>query len=388
MSERTLCGVNNVCQSQRNEECQTRDINTCRESACVCKKLLWISRILIPVYLICIVTVFSFKTILKDHALILSTYNRAADLNKKYLREINDSKRVITSLEQKISKVEEERDLLQLATRLIAPDKYEHFSDAKRPSTKPNMQITNGSSYNCASQYPLPNDWQNIPISNLANFSASKRKKSSGSSSLCIGNIFDVFMDESDKIRSEQKQENTVITISQSPPLSHDQTKSVCIIESPLPIYGNTTQNTDYIHNTHASRSLQGENHNQLDVHLPSGHSQQSREGEILDRPNVSSEEPQFSQQSISDHNADCQRAGQSTHQSVVLIGDSIIKGIVSYKLTRIKVHKFTYPGRLVEEIDQEIRKSSNTEAAHVIIHCGTNNSTTNSANECVNKIK
>ena len=111
-----MCGVNNVCQSQRNEECQTRDIHTCRESACVCKKLLWISRILIPIYLICIVTLFSFETILKDHKLILSTYNMAADLNEKYLREINDSKRVITSLEQKISKVEEERDSLQLAT--------------------------------------------------------------------------------------------------------------------------------------------------------------------------------------------------------------------------------------------------------------------------------
>ena len=75
-------------------------------------------------------------------------------------------------------------------------------------------------------------------------------------------------MDESDKISSEQKQENTVITISQSPPLSHDQTQSVCIIEPQLPVYGNTPQNTDYIHNTHTSRSLQGENHNQLDVHL------------------------------------------------------------------------------------------------------------------------
>ena len=135
------------------------------------------------------------------------------------------------------------------------------------------MQITNGSSYNCASQYLLLKDWQNFPISNLANYSARKQKKSSGSSSLCIGNRFDVLMDESDKISSEQQQENTVITISQSPPLSQDQTQSVCIIESQLPIYGNTTQNTDYIHNTHTSRSLQGENHNQLDVHLPSGHS-------------------------------------------------------------------------------------------------------------------
>ena len=130
------------------------------------------------------------------------------------------------------------------------------------------MRITNGSSYNCASQYPLLNDWQNIPISNLVNYSASKQRKSSGSSSLCIGNRFDVLRDESDKISSEQKQENTVITISQSPPLSHDQTQSVCIIKSKLPTYGNTTQNTDYLHNTHTSRSLQGENHNQLDIHL------------------------------------------------------------------------------------------------------------------------
>ena len=220
--------------------------------------------------------VFSVETILKYQELILSTYNRAADLNEKYLREINDSKRVITSLEQKIFKVEEERDLLQLATRLIAPDKYAHFSDAKRPSTKSNMQITNGSSYNCASQYPLLNDWQNFPISNQANYSASKQKKSSGSSSLCTGNRFDVLMDESDKISSEQKQENTVITISQSAPFSHDQTQSVCIIGPQLPIYRNAPQNTDYIHNTRSSRSLQGENHNQLDVHLLGGHSQQS----------------------------------------------------------------------------------------------------------------
>ena len=88
--------------------------------------------------------------------------------------------------------------------------------------------------------------------------------------------------------------------------MSHDQTHSVCIIDSQLPINGNTPQNADYIHNTHTSRSLQGENHNQLDVHLPSGHSQQSlqsQEGEILDRPNVSREEPQFSQQSISHDN-------------------------------------------------------------------------------------
>jgi hypothetical protein len=52
---------------------------------------------------------------LKDHDTILSLYNRAADLNEKYLGEINEKTRYINSLEQ----VEEERDSLQLATRLI-----------------------------------------------------------------------------------------------------------------------------------------------------------------------------------------------------------------------------------------------------------------------------
>ena len=32
-----MCGVNNVCQSYRNEECQTRDIHTCRECMCMQK---------------------------------------------------------------------------------------------------------------------------------------------------------------------------------------------------------------------------------------------------------------------------------------------------------------------------------------------------------------
>ena len=49
-------------------------------------------------------------------------YNRAADSNEMYLKEINYSKRLITCLEQKIAKVEEERDSLQLATRLVAQD--------------------------------------------------------------------------------------------------------------------------------------------------------------------------------------------------------------------------------------------------------------------------
>jgi hypothetical protein len=69
-------------------------------------------------------SVLSFENVLKDHDdTILSLYNRVADLNEKYLSEINEKTRYINSIEQKLTKVEEERDSLQLATRLIAQDK-------------------------------------------------------------------------------------------------------------------------------------------------------------------------------------------------------------------------------------------------------------------------
>ena len=75
-------------------------------------------------------TIFSFETTLKDHDTILSLYNRSSDLNEKYLREISESKQHIINLEQKLVKLEEERDTLQLAARLIAQDKYCRNSDS------------------------------------------------------------------------------------------------------------------------------------------------------------------------------------------------------------------------------------------------------------------
>ena len=68
------------------------------------------------------------------------------------------------------------RDLLQLATRLIAQDKFGHISDANRPSTKTSMLISNGSSNSRVGQYPMLNKWKNIPFSNIANPIESMRK--------------------------------------------------------------------------------------------------------------------------------------------------------------------------------------------------------------------
>ena len=50
------------------------------------------------------------------------------------------------------------------------------------------------------------------------------------------------------------------------------------------------------------------------------------------------------------------------------LIGDSIIKNIIPQKLSRKRVHKFTYPGLHTRNIDQNLAPS------HVILHYKTNN--------------
>ncbi|CAB4017630.1 Hypothetical predicted protein, partial [Paramuricea clavata] len=62
-------------------------------------------------------------------------YSNAADLNVKYLKELNDNKQHIISLEEKLFKFEEERDSLQLAIRSIVQDKYRQNEAATSAST-------------------------------------------------------------------------------------------------------------------------------------------------------------------------------------------------------------------------------------------------------------
>lgn len=93
-------------------------------------------------------TVQSLENVIKDHDAILSLYNNAVDLNAEYLKEINYYKQHIISLEQKLGKVREERDSLQLATRLIAQDKYCQNEDVTNKLSKQSCgQTTNGEGY-------------------------------------------------------------------------------------------------------------------------------------------------------------------------------------------------------------------------------------------------
>ena len=51
-------------------------------------------------------------------------YRESRALYWRILKEISDYKQHITNLEQKVVKIEEETDTLQLAARLISQDKY------------------------------------------------------------------------------------------------------------------------------------------------------------------------------------------------------------------------------------------------------------------------
>ncbi len=64
-------------------------------------------------------TVLSFENVLRDHDTILSLYNRAAELNDKYLREINEKNQYINSLEQNLAKVQKKETLYRLRRDLL-----------------------------------------------------------------------------------------------------------------------------------------------------------------------------------------------------------------------------------------------------------------------------
>ena len=74
----------------------------------------------------------------------------------------------------------------------------------------------------------------------------------------------------------------------------------------------------------------------------------------------------------------------------IVLIGDSMIKHIDPKKLSQRHVHKFSYPGKTTAEIAEAVDNIAvaSADPSHVIIHTGTNNLPSESADSCVADIK
>ena len=73
--------------------------------------------------------------------------------------------------------------------------------------------------------------------------------------------------------------------------------------------------------------------------------------------------------------------------ESVLIIGDSLIKNIDSQKLTKKTVHKRMYSGKTSNQICHEVDSIHiDVEPSHVIIHSGTNNLPSDSVESCVSK--
>ena len=88
-------------------------------------------------------SVDSFETSLGDLDSILFSYNKAADLNEKYLAEITEYKNHISCLKQQLTTVKEERDSLQLAMSLVVkePKRYNYSNN---PLPNQNTILLNG----------------------------------------------------------------------------------------------------------------------------------------------------------------------------------------------------------------------------------------------------
>ena len=70
-----------------------------------------------------------------------------------------------------------------------------------------------------------------------------------------------------------------------------------------------------------------------------------------------------------------------------IQIVDSIIKHIDPKKLSKNKVYKYTYPGNTAESVATKVcALKPQIAPSHVIIHAGTNNIPTDTADDCAQK--
>ncbi len=83
------------------------------------------------------------------------------------------------------------------------------------------------------------------------------------------------------------------------------------------------------------------------------------------------------------------QNSSRNHQNSIVLIGDSMIKNIIPEKMTQRKVYKYTYSGKTADQIASEVENINLPETpSHVIIHAGTNDLSRDSSNDCIVSIE
>ena len=124
---------------------------------------------------------------------------------------------------------------------------------------------------------------------------------------------------------------------------------------------------------------------NQTQTETMTKNHQKDNEEKIMNNQNECTAPIQNRQENLKQQNRHNHKIGSD----VIAIGDSLIKNIQPRKLTKKKVHKYTFPGKTADEIENEINLDSfKAIPSHVIIHAGTNNLPTESATVCTNKIE
>ena len=97
---------------------------------------------------------------------------------------------------------------------------------------------------------------------------------------------------------------------------------------------------------------------------------------------------PALSPQDTNDPEGNASPQNSDFNKPIVIIGVSIIKNIDPRRLSKKPVRKFTYPGKTADQISEEVMSINiNGDPAHVIVHAGTNNLPTDSAQRCAEKI-
>ena len=106
------------------------------------------------------------------------------------------------------------------------------------------------------------------------------------------------------------------------------------------------------------------------------------------DRSNETNHTDNRDKSNLSKRDLDSNKPKSDEQKSILVIGDSIIKHIDPNKLSRRAVRKFIYRGKTCEEISEAIDDiQTTTDPSHIIIHCGTNNLPTDTAEVCATKI-
>ena len=79
----------------------------------------------------------------------------------------------------------------------------------------------------------------------------------------------------------------------------------------------------------------------------------------------------------------------ENQEQSIVLIGDSVIKDIIPEKMSARKVQKFCHPGKTANEIPSDIQTINIRDSpSYVIIHAGTNNLPEQPSSACLEHLE